>query len=139
MTQSESLKWIVVAALEDVSMRRIVPIRVQGHDLILIQNGDSFWACQRLCPHEYADLAQGRIAGTQLFCGRHFASFDLKGGTSGNGWQLPELKVYPARAHNGNIEVDAAAIAANPPIQRRRLAPERPSQGGIDPAPPKKT
>ena len=118
----EIRNWVAVAQAKTVAERAIVPIRVGGFDLILVREHDKVWACQRLCPHEYADLLQGRVSGANLFCGRHRASFDLTSGVSGHGWDLPRLKIYAARLVDGQFEVDAAAVAANPPVRRQRLA-----------------
>ncbi|MBZ9772574.1 Rieske (2Fe-2S) protein [Mesorhizobium sp. CO1-1-8] len=135
MSDTGAPEWLAVAVPDAGQDQRIVPIRVREHDLILVQDGSDLWACQRLCPHEYTDLSQGRVSGKRLFCGRHFASFDLSNGSSGNGWDLPRLKVYPARLRDGRIEVDASAVSEDPPVRRRSLR-ERQGHDLVDPAPP---
>ena len=117
----EICNWVAVAPATDVAERAIIPVRVRGFDLIVVREHDNVWACQRLCPHEYADLLQGRVSGANLFCGRHRASFDLTSGVSGHGWDLPRLRIYAARIVDGQFEVDVAAVDADPPVRRQRL------------------
>jgi 3-phenylpropionate/trans-cinnamate dioxygenase ferredoxin subunit len=128
--ESKLSQWTAVASAEASATRAIVPARVGGHDLIVVRGKDGLWACQRWCPHEYADLLYGRVREGQLFCGRHYASFDLADGKSGNGWTLPCLKLYPARIAEGQVEVDAAAVAADPPVTTQRLSPAKSSGPG---------
>lgn len=118
---SQDRKWVAVAPMQGVPERAILPVRVCGFHLIVVRERDRAWACQRLCPHEYADLLQGRVSGAKLFCGRHQASFDLESGVSGHGWDLPRLKIYAARMLNGQFEVDASQVEADPPVRRQRL------------------
>lgn len=108
--------WTAVASVDDFKDRAILPVRILGYNLIVLWIGDTLHACQRLCPHEFSDLACGRIAQGRLLCSRHYVWFDLSDGRSGNGWNLPPLKVYPVRSMNGTIEIDAAAVAADPPV-----------------------
>jgi 3-phenylpropionate/trans-cinnamate dioxygenase ferredoxin component len=124
----KSCTWTFAAPADRLETRSIIPARVAGHDLILLRENDRVWACQRLCPHEYADLLHGRVSGTKLFCGRHFASFDLDNGASGNGWHLPRLKIYAARFTNSTIEVDIATIEADPPMRSKPLGAKDPGQ-----------
>ena len=123
-TIPEAPNWVVAAPAGGLRTRAIVSVTVAGYHLIVVREHDNVWACQRLCPHEYADLLQGRVSGEKLFCGRHFASFDLSDGASGNGWQLPRLKIYPARIADGQVQVDVAAVEADPPMRTQLLGSE---------------
>lgn len=118
---SKDCQWVAVAPTAGIAKRAIIPVRVCGFHLIVVREQDRVWACQRLCPHEYADLLQGRVSGAKLFCGRHQASFDLESGVSGHGWDLPRLKIYAARILDGQFEIDAAQVEADPPVRRQRL------------------
>ena len=114
-------RWVVVARLADFGGRATHPVQVEGHGVLLVRDGPVLRACQRLCPHDYVDLRGGRVVRGTLVCPRHDASFCLRDGTSGNGWLLDPLKLYPVRLVDDAIAVDAAAVAARPPFTVRRL------------------
>jgi 3-phenylpropionate/trans-cinnamate dioxygenase ferredoxin subunit len=88
----------------------MVCARLGAIDLLLIQDGDRIFACERFCPHEQADLSLGRISDGRLFCPRHLASFDLVDGNISAGWPSRALRVHPAWIEDDKIWIDAAAL-----------------------------
>ena len=114
-------RFVVVAKSDDLRGGRFIPVLVDGHSIVLASAGEAVYAFQATCPHEKADLAQGRIEACCLICPRHLASFSLDDGAASRGWKLDPLKLYPARVSGDNVEVDAAAIALNPPAGRRKV------------------
>ena len=71
-------QWMPVCGLSRLISQTIVCVRVTGVDLILIWSEGRAVACERMCPHEQADLSAGHLSGGRLFCPRHAASFDLR-------------------------------------------------------------
>ena len=92
-----SKRWVHACRLDAFDTRQIVAVTLDGRQFILIQDGDRFFAAERACPHEGADLAQGRCSGAKLFCPRHAAWFDLRDGAVSPGWSFPALRVYDVR------------------------------------------
>jgi 3-phenylpropionate/trans-cinnamate dioxygenase ferredoxin component len=112
-------RFVVVATLQHLPNGAFLRVMVDGHGLVLARNGDVVHAFQGTCPHEKADLAQGRIEAGRLVCPRHLASFDLNDGHVSRGWKVDALKLYPVRIENGTIAVDAEAVRRNPPASRK--------------------
>ena len=105
-------RWVEVGSLERFAEQAILAIRVEGVDLILVRDADNVFACERACPHEQADLCQGRVTEGRLFCPRHFAWFDLRDGRMSPGWPSRNLRCYPVRIENARISIDAALLRA---------------------------
>jgi nitrite reductase/ring-hydroxylating ferredoxin subunit len=61
-------KWMPVCGLNRLIAQTIVCARVTGVDVILIWNEGRAVACERMCPHEQADLSAGRLSGGRLCC-----------------------------------------------------------------------
>jgi 3-phenylpropionate/trans-cinnamate dioxygenase ferredoxin component len=112
-------QFVVVAALDHLNGGAFMRVTIEGHGLVVARNGDRVCAFQGTCPHEKADLAQGRIEGGRLICPRHLASFALDDGQVSRGWKVEALKLYPVRIEDGMIAVDAEAVRANPPVNRK--------------------
>ena len=106
----EQARWVEVLPLERLADQGIVSVRVESVELLLVRDGERIIACERVCPHEQADLSLGRIKDGRLFCPRHFASFDLDDGQVSAGWPSRRLRRYPAKTGNGRIWIDAAAV-----------------------------
>jgi 3-phenylpropionate/trans-cinnamate dioxygenase ferredoxin subunit len=114
-------RFVTVAKLDDLPDGRFLRVVVGSHGLVLARAGDAIYAFQSTCPHEKADLAQGRIERGRLICPRHLASFGLNDGRASRGWKLDALKLYPVRVADGAITVDADAVERNPPAGVRRV------------------
>ena len=103
-----SARWVQACHLEAFNHRQIVALTLEGQHLVVIRDGDRFFAAERACPHEGADLAQGRCTGARLHCPRHLAWFDLQNGAVSPGWSFRALHVYPVRVMGENIWIDLA-------------------------------
>jgi nitrite reductase/ring-hydroxylating ferredoxin subunit len=103
-------QWMPVCGLGRLIAQAIVCVRVTGVDLILVWHEDRAVACERMCPHEQADLSLGRLSAGRLFCPRHSASFDLRNGQICYGWPSRPLRIYPVRISDDQVWIDAEAI-----------------------------
>jgi 3-phenylpropionate/trans-cinnamate dioxygenase ferredoxin subunit len=106
-------RWMPVCGLSQLISQTIVCARVTAVDLILIWNDGRAVACERICPHEQADLSLGHLSAGRLFCPRHAASFDLRDGRISFGWPSRPLRMYPVRIEDGQVWIDAEAIASS--------------------------
>ena len=113
VTPSGDGKWLPVCGLSRLISQTIVCARVTGVDLILVWNEGRAVACERMCPHEQADLGLGHLAEGRLFCPRHAASFDLQNGSISYGWPSRPLRIYPVRILDDQICIDAGAIGSS--------------------------
>src|SRR3954463_224156 len=102
--------WIRVAARDAFTAGPIVPVRVAGQALLLVLDEDRVFAVERACPHEGADLAGGRCAGSRLFCPHHQASFALADGAVSPGWSFRRLRTYPVQTVDGEIYIDSTGL-----------------------------
>ncbi len=100
---SSEENWMPVCRLSRLISQTIVRARVTGVDLILVWNEDRVAACERVCPHEQADLGLGHVSGGRLFCPRHAASFDLNNGQISHGWTSRPLQMYPVRIEDDQV------------------------------------
>ncbi|WP_340151504.1 Rieske (2Fe-2S) protein [uncultured Sneathiella sp.] len=98
-------EWYEVTSIADIPSNRPLEAIVGDTVIILLKVGDDVMAYQGLCPHQFARLSQGTIAGDSLHCPRHKASFDIHDGTCGPGWQLPALRQYHVRVKAGVVSL----------------------------------
>ena len=101
-----SARWVYACSFDAFDKRKIVTATLEGRQFILIQDEGRFFAAERACPHEGADLALGRCSHAQLHCPRHAASCDLTDGSGSPGWSLPALRVYSIRAIGSDLWID---------------------------------
>lgn len=99
-------RWVHACQIEAFDARPIVAVNVDGMQIVIVRDGERYFAAERACPHEGADLAQGRCIGAKLYCPRHLAWFDLQSGAVSPGWSFRPLDVYPVRRVGCEILLD---------------------------------
>jgi len=55
-------------------------VQLQGHEVLLVKIGDSYYAVSNRCPHMGGDLSKGSLEGTIVTCPRHGSQFDIRDG-----------------------------------------------------------
>lgn len=103
-------------------------IEVAGRRLVVVRNGDRFYALRDTCPHQGAPLSAGSVQGTTLKrdvgdpiafgrvgeilrCPWHGWEFDLKTGRSLIDPDKIRVRAYPVRVEGDRVIVEIAAHA----------------------------
>ena len=96
-----ALLWVAKA---DVPANGMKQFSVEGIDVLMVNAGDAFVACQAMCPHEAVPLEQGIHDGSTLTCMEHMWQFDLKtGGPLGDAQE--GLKEYRLKEEHGDLYI----------------------------------
>jgi nitrite reductase/ring-hydroxylating ferredoxin subunit len=100
-----------VASTTELADGDIKAISAGGRQLILCRSGDEYFALQRRCLHQGADLADGVIWRGTIVCSVHAWRFDLR---TGHHEIAPDtcLRTYPLRIDGDAIWVDGAGRGA---------------------------
>jgi 3-phenylpropionate/trans-cinnamate dioxygenase ferredoxin component len=53
---------------------------IEGHEIMIAQVGDNYYASDNRCPHMGGNLSMGKLDGTVVTCPRHHSKFDLTDG-----------------------------------------------------------
>lgn len=112
MAAQDGIRWFRAVDLGSWTHQAIMPVDIAGHGLVLIRENGRFYAFERSCPHEGADLAGGHCQSGRLHCPRHLASFDLEDGSVSPGWSFRKLRTYPVREEAQVLYVGIAGSSA---------------------------
>lgn len=102
---SDDQEWILFGLEADIRQKGIIGRPIEGKEVAVAVVGDRIVAVQRRCPHEGANLDEGRVfAGKAIKCPLHGFVFDL---FTGKGLNCPMLhiEVYPVKIENGEVFV----------------------------------
>src|SRR5262249_41129595 len=102
--QKAASGWKRVCARGDVPANGMKQFTVDGVDVLMVNAGDAFVACQALCPHEAVPLEQGIHDGSTLTCMEHMWQFDLKTGAP-LGDAQEGIKEYPLKEEHGDLYI----------------------------------
>jgi len=104
--------WSPVAMVGQLAAGDVIPISVDGVDMVLGRDGDRYFATQRRCLHRGGDLADGIVARGHLVCAVHGWRFSTATGRHESDEFC--LQTYPVRVNGDRIEVDPHPAASDP-------------------------
>ena len=99
-------QWVKVAKATDLAEGTMKPVSANDTNLALYNVGGTFYATDNECTHAYAMLTDGTIDGDVIECPLHGGAFEIK---TGKGLGAPifcDIKCYPTRVTDGEVEVD---------------------------------
>lgn len=99
---SEFFKACSVSELPDGAMKCA---EVNGTRLALYNLDGEYFATQQSCTHAEAALCEGEIAGGEVVCPLHFATFDIRTGECTGPPAFEDLQTYPIRVEGEDILV----------------------------------
>jgi 3-phenylpropionate/trans-cinnamate dioxygenase ferredoxin subunit len=72
--------FVPVAKTSELKNGAMKQVNVQGHEILIAQVGDKYYATNNRCLHMGGNLSQGKLEGTVVTCPRHASQFDLQDG-----------------------------------------------------------
>ncbi|WP_428262334.1 Rieske (2Fe-2S) protein [Haliangium sp.] len=94
-----------VAKLGDLAPGEIRALTVAGAEVILYRSGDDYFAAERYCVHQHADLSAGEVAHGYLVCRLHGWRFDAATGVHEYS-PMTCLRTYDVRIVGDDIQID---------------------------------
>ena len=99
--------WIRVASLGDIADGATLQVDVGANAVCIYNVGGTVYATQDSCTHAEASLAEGFIDGDCIECPLHQAVFHIPTGKVKAAPATEDLRVYPVRVEDGEIQVFA--------------------------------
>jgi naphthalene 1,2-dioxygenase ferredoxin component len=83
----------------------VIGVEVAGRQIALYDCDGTIYATDNICTHAYARLSDGWLDGTAIECPLHAARFDVRTGKVLAPPATEDLKTYPVRVTDGDIEI----------------------------------
>jgi 3-phenylpropionate/trans-cinnamate dioxygenase ferredoxin subunit len=99
--------WIDVAPEGSLADGEHVVIDVDGVEVAVFRLEGHYYAVEDACTHDGAEIASGRLVGSEIICPRHGARFCLKTGKVLSPPAYEDLSTYPVRVEDGRIQVES--------------------------------
>lgn len=101
------MSWQTALPLDDLAEGTPTQVRIGTVHVVLVRQGESVSALDPICPHKFAQLADGHVEQGCLVCPVHEAGFHLHDGTprDGDEW-AGQATTHPCRVVGGTVEVD---------------------------------
>jgi naphthalene 1,2-dioxygenase ferredoxin component len=97
--------WVRVAARSELAAGEVIGVEAGGQSIAVYDCDGELFATDNICTHAYACLSDGWLDGNTIECPLHAARFDVRTGQVLDPPATEDLKTYPIRLVNGDIEV----------------------------------
>jgi naphthalene 1,2-dioxygenase ferredoxin component len=97
--------WTRAATRSDLAENEVIGVEVAGRPIALYDVDGAVFATDNICTHAYARLSDGWLDGELIECPLHAARFDVRTGKVLDPPATVDLKTYPVRMVEDEIEV----------------------------------
>ncbi|MDP3921156.1 MAG: Rieske 2Fe-2S domain-containing protein [Candidatus Omnitrophota bacterium] len=104
MNTTEQTKWYLISETHLFPEREGKRVHFKDYDIAVFNLGNGrFRAIDNTCPHKQGPLADGIVAGENVFCPLHALKIDLGSGCAveANG----KVRSYPVQVYNAKVYV----------------------------------
>jgi nitrite reductase/ring-hydroxylating ferredoxin subunit len=98
-------KWVAVAPRSALSDGAMLGVEVGDHVIALYNVEGEIYATDNTCTHAFAMLSDGFLDGDIIECPLHGGCFNVKTGEGQGAPVTEDIKTYPVRVVDDNIEV----------------------------------
>ena len=105
MAESDNGGWVTVAEGGAIPEGEMKGVTVGSQEVALYNIKGEIYATDNLCTHAFAFLTDGWLDGEEVECPLHAGRFEIKTG-KGLGPPIPcDIKTFPVRVENGQVQV----------------------------------
>ena len=101
---NDEIKWFRVAPVGAIPEREGRRVEYDGHVAALFNLGTEYLAVENQCPHKKGPLADGIVAGKNVFCPMHNWKISLESGCALSGG-IGQVKTFPVKVIDNAIYV----------------------------------
>ena len=97
--------FIPVLHIDELPATGSKAVQCNGQSILICRDGDTFYAIENRCSHQFSPLEGGRIRAHHIACPKHGLRFDLRTGKPRGELTSKSIQVYPVRIVEGRIEI----------------------------------
>jgi len=97
--------WARAASRSELASGEVLGVEIAGHSIALYEVDGNIFATDNICTHAYARLSDGWLDGELIECPLHAARFDVRTGKVLDPPATVDLKTYPVRVVDDEIQV----------------------------------
>ena len=97
--------WVRAANRADLREGEVLGVDIAGHAIALYDVDGEIFATDNICTHAYARLSDGWLDGDLIECPLHAARFEIRTGKVLDPPATEDLKTYPVRLIDDEIQV----------------------------------
>lgn len=95
-----------VAQVSDIPDEEGLKVEVGDRQITLVKADGRVYAISNVCTHEYAEMHEGFVEGTEIECPLHGSMFDVKTGEVKSLPATENLPTFPCKVEGDDVLVD---------------------------------
>ena len=99
-------EWVRVSTGAELPQGAMVAVSAAGKRLILYRTARGYFATDRRCTHQGADLLRGYFDQEVIECPVHQGRFSVRTGEALSAPACVALKTYPVTVVDGNVQIE---------------------------------
>lgn len=104
MNTTKQMKWVPVAAVDAIPQKEGRRVQYGQQAVALFNLGGEYCAIENQCPHKGGPLADGIVAGKNVFCPLHNWKISLENGCALSGG-TGQVKTFPVKVVGNEIYI----------------------------------
>lgn len=101
------MPWVTVCPFDELPRESVRRFDHAGRTWAVYRTaGDELFCTDGLCTHEAVHLADGLFLDYEIECPKHAGAFDVRTGEALRPPPCLDLKTYPVRLRDGQIEIE---------------------------------
>ena len=97
--------WQVIMPAADLEAGWVTRVSVGGREVAVYDTPEGLFASSAYCTHGGADLGDGYFDRCTIECPLHQGCFDVRSGKATGSPATRDLRTYPVRIKDGNVEI----------------------------------
>jgi naphthalene 1,2-dioxygenase ferredoxin component len=102
---AEETGWVRAASRRELTEGEVLGVEIAGRSIALYDVDGAIFATDNICTHAYARLSDGWLDAEVIECPLHAARFDVRTGKVVDPPATEDLKTYPVRLVDDDIEI----------------------------------
>ena len=91
------MPWMHIANSDQLQDGEVIAISIDKQNVALYQDGDSYFATDNVCTHQFALLSDGYFEDGCIECPLHQARFDVRTGKALCAPATTDLRTFPTK------------------------------------------
>lgn len=107
------MEFTSIAKKSEIPKSGMKSFNISGKDILIIRQGEKYYAIDRYCSHMGGDLSKGEIKKNIITCPKHGSRFDIKSGKSISGPKIGFLKFKTKDIQKYELKTEGEQILLN--------------------------
>jgi len=99
------MNFYVVASVNELASTPQMHVQLNGEEILLCRDGETYYAISYYCSHEAFTLEGGTISNHCITCPYHGAEFDLRSGEALSSPAWEPVRTFPVRVEGETVSI----------------------------------